>query len=70
MMEHDNRLGAIDERDNDVDTRLERSVVTAQTLNDFCFRLGNNHKCHFGEDYHTDDNGNQDESHNVHNLTI
>ena len=36
-------LGFINKRNNDIDTRLQRSVVASKSFDNLCFRLRNNH---------------------------
>ena len=66
VIEYDNRLSTVDKGNDDVDTRLERGIIASETLYDFRLRLGDNHECHLGKDYHQYDDGNQNVGHNVH----
>ena len=67
VVEHDDRLSTVDERDDDVDTWTEGSIIASQTLNDLGFRLWDDHKCHLREQDYANNNGNKYISHNVHN---
>ena len=68
VTEHHDRLGTVDKRDNDVDTRLQSCIIASQTLYNLGFGLRDDHKGHLGEDNNADDDGNQYISHNVHDF--
>ena len=45
-------FGSVDERDDDVHTRLQCGIIFAQAFNNFGFGLGNNHQTFFHKDEH------------------